>query len=207
MKIFQYTYILLSLFAVMVVFQLAEISSTSSILIPIPAAEETIVTTDTSLKDTNSKPYFSKSDNSWSLPARVLEVEDVSIYGRPGLIARIEYGDTGDVRVGWVALRIDDYSFMDRSSDIAVGEELILRVSGDYVSSKGVDWNACPASDKFCQHASFIEGGYPTGEDYGGLTMSPSNTLIYAGSLDDDWINGILAWRIISEYGYPRSIR
>ncbi len=129
----------------------------------------------------------------------MLEIEDVSLYGQPGSIARIEYVYRGDARVGWAVLRIDDYSFMDRPSDIAVGDELSLRVSGNYVSSKGVDWSACPASDEFCERASFIEGGFPTSEDYGGLTISPSNTLIYSGSLDDDWINGMLAWRIISE--------
>ena len=105
----------------------------------------------------------------------------------------------GEVRQAWAVLKIDDYSFSDSTSDITVGDQITLRVSGDYVSSKGVDWSACPASDEFCQHASFIEGGFPTSEDYGGLTISPSNTLIYSGSVDDDWINGMLAWRIISE--------
>lgn len=197
MKVFQYTYILLSLFAVLVVFQLAKISPTSSTLLRTP--EKTIISTETSFNKTTSGLNFSKSDNSWSLPVRVLEIETVSLYGQPGSIARIEYVYQGESRIGWAVLRIEDYSFIDGSRDIAVGDKLSLRVSGDYVSSKGVDWSACPASDEFCQRASFIEGGFPTSEDYGGLTISPSNTLIYSGSLDDDWINGMLAWRIFSE--------
>ena len=199
MKLLQYTYILLSMFAVIVVFQLAKISGTSDTLTSIQVSEKTIVSTDTSLQKTTSGPYFSKSDNSWSLSARVLEIKDVSIYGRPGSIARIEYVYGGKARAGWTALRIDDYSFSDSSNDIAVGDQLTLRVSGDYVSSKGVDWTVCPASDEFCQYASFIEGGFPISKDYSGLTLSPSNTLIYSGSVHDDWINGMLAWRIISE--------
>ena len=197
MKLFQYTYILLSLFAALVVFQLAKISPTSSTLLRTP--EKTIISTNTSFNKTTSGLNFSKSDNSWSLPVRVLEIETVSLYGQPGSLARIEYVYQGESRIGWAVLRIEDYSFIDGSRHIAVGDKLSLRVSGDYVSSKGVDWSACPASDEFCQRASFIEGGFPTSEDYGGLTISPSNTLIFSGSLDNDWINGMLAWRIFSE--------
>ena len=197
MKLFQYTYILLSLFAALVVFQLAKLSPTSRTLLRTP--EKTIISTEASFNKTTSGLNFSKSDNSWSLPVRVLEIETVSLYGQPGSIARIEYVYQGESRIGWAVLRIEDYSFVDGSRDIALGDKLSLRVSGDYVSSKGVDWSACPASDEFCQRASFIEGGFPTSEDYAGLTISPSNTLIYSGSLDDDWINGMLAWRIFSE--------
>jgi hypothetical protein len=199
MKLLQHTYILLSLVAVMVVLQLAKISGTKDTSTPIRASEKTIVIADTPLEEAAPAAYYSESDNSWSFSAQVLEIKDVSIYGRPGSIARIEYVHRGEVREAWTVLKIDDYSFSDGTSDITVGDQITLRVSGDYVSSKGVDWSACRASDEFCQHAGFIEGGFPTSEDYGGLPISPSNTLIYSGSVDDDWINGMLAWRIISE--------
>ncbi len=198
MKLFQYTYILLSVFAVVVVIQLAKINGMKESSIPITASEKAFVSTDTSLEEVVPAAHYNERDNSWSVSVEVLEIKDVSIYGRPGSIARIEYAYDGDACVGWTALRIDDYSFNDSSSAIAVGDQLILRVSGNYISFKGVDWSACPAGDKFCQHASFIEGGFPISKDYGGLTISPSNTLIYSGSLDDDWVNGILAWRINS---------
>ena len=199
MKFLQHTYILLSLVAVMVIVPLAKISGTREISTPITASEKATVITDTSIEETPSAAYYSESDNSWSFSAQVLEIKDVSIYGRPGTIARIEYVHRAEARDAWAVLKIDDYSFSDSASDITVGDQLTLRVSGDYVSSKGVDWSACPVSDEFCQHAGFIEGGFPTSEDYGGLTMSPSNTLIYSGSAYHDWINGMLAWRVISE--------
>ena len=199
MKFLQHTYILLSLVAVMVIIPLAKISRTKETSTPITVSEKTIVITDTSLEETAPAAYYSESDNSWSFSAQVLEIKDVSIYGRPGSIARIEYVHRGEVREAWAVLRIDDYSLSDSTSDITVGHQITLRVSGDYVSSKGVDWSACPVGDEFCQHASFIEGGFPTSEDFGGLTISPSNTLIYSGGVDGDWINGMLAWRIISE--------
>ena len=199
MKLLQHTYILLSLVAIMVVLQLAKISGAKDISTPITASKKTIVIADTSLEEAAPAAHYSESDNSWSFSAQVLEIKDVSIYGRPGSIARIEYVHRGEVREAWAVLMIDDYSFSDATSDIKVGDQVTLRVSGDYVSFKGVDWSACPAKDEFCQHAGFIEGGFPTSEDYGGLTISPSNTLIYSGSVDDDWINGMLAWRIISE--------
>jgi hypothetical protein len=101
------------------------------------------------------------------------------------------------VREAWAVLKIDDYSFSNSTSDIAVGDHIILRVSGNYVSSDGVDWSACPMTDAFCQNASFIEGGFPVSEDFGGLTISPSNTLIHWGSGSSDWINGMLAWKIL----------
>src|SRR5690606_21724045 len=96
---------------------------------------------------------------------------------------------------------IDDYSFSSGVRDITVGDQITLYVSGDYVSSKGVDWSACPASDEFCQQAAFIEGGFPISEDYSGLTICPSNRLINSGSAEVDWINGMLAWRVISKIG------
>ncbi len=199
MKLLQHTYILLSLVAVMTVLQLAKISGAKNISPPITASEKTFVITDTSLEEAAPAAYYSKSDNSWSFSAQVLEIKDVSIYGRPGSIARIEYVHRGEVREAWAVLKIDDYFFSDSTSDITGGDHITLRVSGDYVSSKGVDWSACPARDEFCQHAGFIEGGFPVSPDMDGLTISPSNTLIYSGSVDDDWINGMLAWRIISE--------
>ncbi len=199
MKLLQHTYILLSLVAIMVVLQLAKISGVKDTSILSTASEKTSVITDTSLQESTPAANYSESDNSWSFSAQVLEIKDVSIYGRPGSIARIEYVHRGEVREAWAVLKIDDYSFSDSTSAITMGNQITLRVFGDYVSSKGVDWSACPGSDKFCQHAGFIEGGFPTSEDYGGLTISPSNTLIYSGSVDDDWINGMLAWRIISE--------
>jgi len=204
MKLLQHTYILLSLIAVMVIIPLAKISGTKDTSTPITApektTEKTFVITDTSLEEAAPAAYYSESDHSWSFSAQVLDIKDVSIYGRPGSIARIEYVHRGEVREAWAVLKIDDYSFSDSTSDITVGDQITLRVSGNYVSSKGVDWSACAASDKFCQHAGFIEGGFPTSEDYGGLTISPSNTLIYSGSVDDDWINGMLAWQIIAEH-------
>ena len=199
MKLLQHTYLLLSLVAVTVIIPLAKISRTKDISTPITASEKTIVVRGTSLEEAAPAAYYSESDNSWSFSAQVLEIKDVSIYGRPGSIARIEYVHRGEVRHAWAVLKIDDYSFSDSTSDITVGDQLTWRVSGDYVSSTGVDWSACPANDEFCQHAGFIEGGFPTSEDYGGLTISPSNTLIYSGGIDDDWINGMLAWRIISK--------
>jgi hypothetical protein len=199
MKLLQHTYILLSLVSVMVIIPLAKISGTKATSSPIPTSEKTIVISETSTEEAAPAAYYSESDSSWSFSAQVVEIKDVSIYGRSGSIARVEYVHRGQVRDAWAVQKIDDYSFSDSTSDIAVGDRITLRVSGDYVSSKGVDWSACPASDEFCQHAGFIEGGFPTSEDYGGLTISPSNILIYSGSVDDDWINGMLAWRIISE--------
>ena len=198
MKLLQHTYILLSLVAVMVIIPLAKTSGTKDTSSPIPTSEETIVISDTSTEEAAPAAYYNESENSWSFSAQVLEIKDVSIYGRPGSISRIEYVHRGEARDAWAALRIDDYSFSDGTRDITVGDQITLRVSGDYVSSGGVDWSSCPASDKYCQHAGFIEGGFPTSEDFGGLTISPSNTLIYSGSVAHDWINGMLAWRIIS---------
>lgn len=199
MKLLQHTYILLSLVAITIVLQQAKTSGAKDISTPITVSAKTFVITDTSLEEAVPTAHYSESDQSWSFSAQVLEIKDVSIYGRPGSIARIEYTNRGKVRELWAVLRIDDYSFSDSTSDITVGDQLTLRVSGDHVSSKGVDWSACLVSDEFCQHAGFIEGGFPTSEDYGGLTISPSNTLIYSGSVAHDWINGMLAWQIILE--------
>ncbi len=199
MKLLQHTYILLSLVAVMTVLQLAKISGAKNLSPPITASEKTFVITDTSLEEAAPAAYYSESDNSWSFSAQVLEIRDVSIYGRPGSIARIEYVHRGEVREAWAVLKIDDYSFSDSTSAITVGDRITLKVSGEFVSLKGVDWSMCPSTDLFCQHAGFIEGGFPVSPDMDGLTISPSNTLIRFGHISSDWINGMLAWQIISE--------
>jgi hypothetical protein len=49
MKLFQYTYMLLSMFAVMVVIQPAKVNGMKESSIPMTAVEKTIVITDTSL--------------------------------------------------------------------------------------------------------------------------------------------------------------
>jgi hypothetical protein len=183
----------------MVVIQLAKISGTKDTSAPITASEKTIVIAHKSLEEAAPAAYYSESDNSWSFSAQVLEIKDASIYGRPGSIARIEYLHRGEVRDAWAVLKIEDYSFNSGASDITVGDQITLQVSGAYVSRNGVDWSACPRTDLYCQHAGFIEGGFPVSEDFGGLTISPSNTLIRWGSVASDWINGMLAWRIISE--------
>jgi hypothetical protein len=197
MKLLQHTYILLSLVAVMVVLQLAKIAGTTETSTPIIASGKTIAGIDASPADALPAAVYNESDNSWSCSAQVLEIKDVSIYGRPGSIARIQYLHKGEVRDAWAALRIDNYSFSDVASDIIVGDQITLRVSGDYVSFKGVDWSTCPRTDLYCQNAGFIEGGFPVSPDMDGLTLSPSNTLIRRGSVAADWINGMLAWKIL----------
>ncbi len=198
MKHLQHIYILLSLVAVIVMLPPGKISEKKETTNPIIVSKKNVIETG-SFDKAGPSVHYSKSDNSWSFSAQVLEKKDVSIYGRPGSIARIQYVYGGHVRDAWAVLRIDNYFFSDSGSDISTGDQITLRVSGNYVSSKGVDWDACPVSDEYCQHAGFIEGGFPISEDYGGLTLCPSNTLIYSGRVDDDWVNGILAWQIISE--------
>lgn len=196
MKLIQHTYILISLVSVMAVIQLAKTSGTIDTSIPVAASQTSFVVTDTPLEEAAPVGYYNESDQSWSFSAQVVEIKDVSIYGRPGSIARIEYVHRGEVREAWAVLRIDDYSFSHSTSDITMGDQITLRVSGHYVSSNGVDWSGCPTSDEFCQYAGFIEGGFPISSDMGGLPISPSNTLIRFGHVSSDWINGMLAWNI-----------
>jgi hypothetical protein len=139
---------------------------------------------------------YSESDRAWTFFAKVIQLEDVSIYGRPGTIARVEYMREGLPQYAWTVIQIDDYYFGDNQGVITEGQKIMLEVSGEHVSSKGVNWDACPHNDKYCQNASFIEGGFPMSEDYYGLTLCPSNLLIYSGYASDDWINGMLAWKI-----------
>jgi len=196
MKLLQHTYILLSLVAVMVIIPLAKIARAEDPSTPITTSEKTFVVSDTSLEEAAPAAYYSEGDQSWSFSAQVLEIKDVSIYGRPGSIARIEFVDRGEVNQAWAVLKIDDYSFSDSNSAITVGDRITLKVSGEFVSLKGVDWSMCPSTDLFCQHAGFIEGGFPVSPDMDGLTISPSNTLIRFGHVSSDWINGMLAWKI-----------
>jgi len=199
MKLLRHTYILLSLVAVLVIVQLAKISGTKDTSAPITASKKPLVVSETSLEEATPAAHYSESDQSWSFFAEVIEIKDVSIYGRPGSIAKIKFADRGQVNQAWAVLTIEDYSFSDSNSAISVGDRITLKVSGEFVSLKGVDWSACPRTDLYCQHAGFIEGGFPVSPDMDGLTISPSNTLIRFGHISSDWINGMLAWQLILE--------
>jgi hypothetical protein len=139
---------------------------------------------------------YSEVNRSWTFFAKIDQIKEVSIYGRPGTIARVEYMREGEPQYAWIVIRIDDYYFIDDDRALTPGQEVLLELSGEHVSASGVNWEACSHNDKYCDYASFIEGGFPVSEDYNGLTICPSNTLIYSGYAADDWINGILAWKI-----------
>lgn len=155
-------------------------------------------------KESIKKPYglhYSENENTWTLYAAVLQLKQVSVYGRPGEIAQIEYSlDGQERRQAWTIVRMDNYSFVgdDTGAVTALhdGQNVQLLISGTYVSSEGVDWEKCVQGDTYCDNAGFIEGGFPKSEDYNGLTLCPSNLLIRSGYAEDDWINGMLAWKI-----------
>ena len=141
---------------------------------------------------------YYESEQTWVLQATVVQIKDVSIYGRPGTIAQIVYSLDGfEPRYAWAVVKIDNYYFSDSADSIAIGKEISLKLSGEHVSSIGVDWDACAPDDEYCRQAGFIEGGFPFSEDYDGLTLCPSNTLIRSGGAAKDSINGMLAWRIV----------
>ncbi len=151
--------------------------------------------------EVSEKPYglhYNTDENSWTLYATILQLKNTSVYGRPGEIAQIEYSLDGEKpRYAWIVVKIDDYSFSDGTSAIIDnGQSIQLYVSGAHVSPKGVDWEKCPKNDTYCRNAGFIEGGFPQSEDYDGLTLCPSNTIIRSGYAPDDWINGMLAWKV-----------
>ncbi|HEX2996704.1 MAG TPA: hypothetical protein VHP14_17900 [Anaerolineales bacterium] len=158
--------------------------------------ESTGLPTEKSVPSTSTVARYNEYDRSWTFSAKVLQLKDVSIYGRPGTIAQIEYLRKEQPQYGWAVVKIGDFYFGEEANRIAPGQEIRLEVSGEYVSSKGVNWEVCPHDDKYCQRASFIEGFFPMSEDYNGLTICPSNELIYSGYAPDDWINGMLAWKI-----------
>jgi hypothetical protein len=151
----------------------------------------------------SGRPYgllYNTGENSWTLYATVLQLKNTSVYGRPGEIAQVGYSLDGEgLRHAWIVVSIDDYSFSDET-DVAAslysGQSIQLHISGAYVSPNGVDWEKCPNNDTYCMNAGFIEGGFPQSEDYEGLTLCPSNTIIRSGFAPDDWINGMLAWKI-----------
>jgi hypothetical protein len=151
----------------------------------------------------SGRPYglhYNQNENSWTLYATVLQLNKTSVYGRPGEIAQIQYSLDGHrFRNGWIVVRVDDYSFVDETSkatSVEARQNLQLHISGVYVSAAGVDWEKCPKDDTYCMYAGFVEGGFPKSEDHDGLTLCPSNTIIQSGFIPDDWINGMLAWRV-----------
>lgn len=163
-----------------------------------PAEVESNEVRDVEVSENPYGLHYNADENSWTLYATVLQLKNTSVYGRPGEIAQIEYSLDGErFRDAWIVVRIDDYSFNDGTGGVMDnGQKIQLYVSGAYVSPNGVDWGKCPINDIYCMNAGFIEGGFPRSEDYDGLTLCPSNTIIRSGYAPDDWINGILAWKI-----------
>ena len=103
---------------------------------------------------------YSESDQAWTFFAKVVQLKNVSIFGRPGTIAQIEYMRDGLPQYAWTVIKIDDYYFSDDTGAIIAGQEIRLESSGEHVSANGVNWDACPRDDKYCQYASFIEGDF-----------------------------------------------
>jgi hypothetical protein len=189
-------HILLSVLVMVVTLQLSKIVIPSSSSV---SAAPVAIINESPFEKTATAARYSESTHSWTLSAKVLQIKAVSIYGRPGSIAKIEYINNGKPKQAWAAIKIEDYSFSDSTNAVIEGDKITLQVSGKNVSSRGVDWKACPKNDLYCQNASFIEGGFPASEDFSGLAISPSNMLIYWGSVEgSDWINGILAWKILT---------
>lgn len=153
---------------------------------------------DADVSDEQYGLHYNADENSWTLYATVLQLKNTSIYGRPGEIAQVVYSLDGErLRHAWIVVKIDDYSFSDSTgAAIDNGQDIQLYVTGAYVSVNGVDWEKCPKNDTYCMNAGFIEGGFPRSEDYDGLTLCPSNTIIRSGYAPGDWINGMLAWKI-----------
>lgn len=143
--------------------------------------------------------HYNESRRAWTFSAKIIQLNDVLIYGRPGRIAKIEFLRAGQIQHAWAVIQIEDFCFCDDPGAIAEGAELVLEASGKHVSRLGVDWNLCLPDDLYCQYAAFIEGGFPTSEDYNGLTICPSNSLVYSGYVSRDWINGMLAWKITTK--------
>jgi hypothetical protein len=190
-------HIFLSVLVIIVTLQLSKIVVPSSP--SASAAAPVAIINESPLEKTATAARYNESTHSWTLSAKVLQIKDVSIYGRPGSIAKIEYINNGKPKQAWAAIKIEDYSFSDSTSALIEGDKITLQLFGKYVSSRGVDWKDCPKNDLYCQNASFIEGGFPTSEDFNGLAISPSNMLIYRGSAEgSDWVNGILAWKILT---------
>ncbi|MGE5378452.1 MAG: hypothetical protein ACM3XO_25615 [Bacteroidota bacterium] len=128
-------HILVSVLVIIVTLQLSKIvipsSSSASAAAPVAIINES------PLEKTATAARYSESAHSWTLSAKVLQVKDVLIYGRPGSIAKIEYANNGKPKQTWVAVKIDDYSFIDNTSTIIEGDKIILQISGKYVSSNG----------------------------------------------------------------------
>lgn len=140
--------------------------------------------------------HFNEKDGSWAFAAKVRQVKEVLIYGKPGRIAQVEYAKDGEKRYAWAVVQVDGYRFVSTDDAIVENQEIILESTGPHVSAQGVRWDSCPSDDLYCQYARFVEGGFPASEDYNGLTICPSNMMIYSGHAAGDWINGMLAWRI-----------
>lgn len=173
-------------------------------VVSLPTEIESDEVRDVEVSENSYGLHYNAGEKSWTLYATVLQLKNTSVYGRPGEIAQIEYSLDGErFRDAWIVVRVDDYSFVDSASGVIdSGQKIQLYVLGAYVSSHGVDWEECPQNDIFCNNAGFIEGGFPRSEDYDGLTLCPSNTIIRSGYAPGDWINGMLAWKI---RGIPNS--
>ncbi len=144
----------------------------------------------------SSVALFQESRQAWMFSAKVIQLKEVSIYGKPGTIAQIAYDERGETRYAWAVIQIEDYRFVHGGRAIAKDQEILLETAGPHVSAEGVRWDACPADSLYCKYAGFVEGGFPVSEDYHGLTSCPSNRMIYSGHAAADWINGMLAWKI-----------
>ena len=142
---------------------------------------------------------FDQTSRTWSLNGIVTEVAKINAWGSPASAALIGFTtDSENVQWIWDVIRVQGYSHAN-SGDYIIepGERIILFITGNYVSHKGIDYNDCQAqADDYCSLLLFVEGGYPSSPDYDGLVVSPGNTLIRDGIGDAQWWTGMLSWNI-----------
>src|SRR5512139_499627 len=119
-------HIFLSVLVIIVTLQLSKIVTPSSS--STAAAAPVAIINESPFEKTATAARYSESTHSWTLSAKVLQIKDVLIYGRPGSIAKIEYIKSGKPKQAWAAVKIDDYSLSDSTSDITVGDRITLRV-------------------------------------------------------------------------------
>jgi hypothetical protein len=122
------------------------------------------------------------SPRAWSFTGVVTEIREVSLFGMPARVAKVQSTDFH----AWVIQRMDEDRFEVVLGNARPGDLVKVSIHGAHVFRNRVDWDLCkPADSNYCRLGSLVDSGLLS-LDWN-VPLSPSNEFIHLGHPNPSW--------------------
>jgi hypothetical protein len=122
------------------------------------------------------------SPHTWSFTGVVTETREVTLFGMPARVARVQSKDF----LAWVILRMDEDRFEVVLGNAMPGDQVRVSIHGEHVFRNQVNWDLCkPTDSNYCRLGSLVDSGL-LALDWN-VPLSPSNEFIHLGHPNPSW--------------------